>query len=124
LLLLIKSIFGHQTLLIFLKTKFDSMGNSKYINGFDTNENVEWSKYIFQKYHNCITTENGFLNVSKQISDYSLINDFPDFAWNWEGISQNKILISNATFIEKAFLGELSYSNNLLWNEILIAINL
>ena len=63
--------------------------------------------------------ENGFLNVSKQISDYSLINDFPDFAWNWEGISQNKKLISNAAFIEKAFLGELSYSNNLLWNEIL-----
>lgn len=91
----------------------------KYINGFDTNENVEWSKPIFQKYHNRITTENGFLNVSKQISDYSLIGAFPDFAWNWEGISQNKKLISNATFIEKAFLGEFSYSNNLLWNEIL-----
>jgi len=59
------------------------------------------------------------LNVSKQISDYNLISDFPGFAWNWEGISQNKKLISNATFIEKAFLGELTYSNNLLWNEIL-----
>lgn len=92
----------------------------KYINGFDTNENVEWSKPIFQKYHNRIIKENGFLNVSKLISDYSLINEFPDFAWNWEGISQNKKLISNSTFIEKAFLGELSYSNNLLWNEILL----
>lgn len=92
----------------------------KYINGFDTNVNVEWSKPIFQKYHNRIITENGFLNVSKQISDYSLINEFPDFAWHWEGISQNKKLISNATFIEKAFLGELLYSNNLLWNEILL----
>jgi hypothetical protein len=91
----------------------------KYISGFDTNENVEWSRPIFQKYHNRITTENGFLNVSKHISDYSLISDFPDFAWNWEGISQNKKLISNPTFIEKAFLGELTYSNNLLWNEIL-----
>ena len=91
----------------------------KYINGFETNENVLWSRPIFQKYHNRITTENGFLNVSKHISDYSLISDFPGFAWNWEGISQNKILISNATFIEKAFLGELTYSNNLLWNEIL-----
>lgn len=91
----------------------------KYINGFDTNENVLWSRPIFQKYHNRITTENGFLNVSKHISDYSLISDFPGFAWNWGGISQNKILISNATFIEKAFLGELTYSNNLLWNEIL-----
>ncbi len=92
----------------------------KYISGFDTNENVEWSRPIFQKYYNRITTENGFLNVSKHISDYSLISDFPDFAWNWEGISQNKILISNATFVEKTFLGKLTYSNNLFWNEILM----
>jgi hypothetical protein len=91
----------------------------KYIKGFDTNENVVWSRPIFQRYHNRITTENGFLNVSKHISDYSLISDFPDFTWNWEGISQNKKLIINATFIEKAFLGELTYSNNLHWNEIL-----
>lgn len=91
----------------------------EYINGFDTNENVEWSRSIFQKYHNRITTVNGFLNVSKQIFDYTLISDFPDFAWNWEGISKNKKLISNATFIEKALTGELSFSNKLLWNEIL-----
>jgi hypothetical protein len=91
----------------------------KYIIGFDTNENVEWSNPIFQKYHNHITTENGFLNISKQISDYTLISDFPDFAWNWEGISKNKKLISDTTFIEKAFTGELPFSNNLLWNEIL-----
>jgi hypothetical protein len=91
----------------------------KYIIGFDTNENVEWSKPVFQKYQNHITTENGFLNVSKQISDYNLISEFPDFAWNWEGISKNKNLISDATFIEKSFTGELPFSNNLLWNEIL-----
>lgn len=91
----------------------------KYIIGFDTNENVEWGKPVFQKYQNHITTENGFLNVSKQISDYTLITEFPDFAWNWEGISKNKKLLSDATFIEKAFKGELPFSNNLLWNEIL-----
>lgn len=92
----------------------------KYINGFDTNEYVEWSKPIFQKYYNRISTVSGFLNVSKHISDYNLINEFPDFAWNWEGISQNITLISNSTFIEKAFLGEFSFSNNLFWNEILL----
>lgn len=91
----------------------------KIINGFDTNENVVWSRSIFQKYHNRITTENGFFNVSKQISEYTLINDFSDFAWAWDGISKNRILISNGTFIEKAFRGEFSFSNNLLWNEII-----
>jgi len=95
-----------------------------YIQGFDTNANVEWSKAIFEKYHNRITTENGFLNVSRQISDYSLLNGFPDFAWNWQGVSQNKKLISNTTFIEIAFSGKFSFSNNLIWNEILQQSNL
>ncbi len=33
-----------------------------FIQGFDTNEKVEWSKVIFQKYHNRIMTESGFWN--------------------------------------------------------------
>jgi hypothetical protein len=94
-----------------------------FIKGFDTNENVEWNKSIFEKYHKHITTENGFLNVSQQISDFSLIEQFPDFAWNWNGISQNKKLISNSEFIEKAFVGNFSFSDNLLWNEILSQSN-
>ncbi len=91
----------------------------RYINGFDTNEYVEWSRSIFQKYHNRITSNNGFLNVSEKISDYTLINDFSHFTWNWEGISKNKILVNNVIFIEKALLREFSYSNNLIWDEIL-----
>jgi hypothetical protein len=96
----------------------------KYIKGFDTNENVEWSKPIFQKYHNRIITEKGFLNVSKQISDYTLIIDFPAFAWNWEGISKNKNLINDAAFIEKAFTGEFLFSNDLIWDEILSQVTI
>ena len=91
----------------------------KYINGFDTNENVVWSKPVFEKYHNRITTESGFSNVSQQISDFSLIEQFPDFAWNWSGISQNKKLIKNPLFIKDAFLGNFSFSNNLNWSAIL-----
>ncbi len=94
--------------------------SKNYINGFDTNENVEWDKTIFLKFHNRITTESGFLNVSRNISDYTLIEEYPDFAWNWEGISKNKRLISNSMFIENAFVGKLSFSNNLIWNEILL----
>lgn len=92
----------------------------KYITGFDTNENVEWSKSTFEKYHNRIITENGFLNVSKLISDYTLIQLFPDFSWDWNGISKNINLINNIEFIEDAFLGNFEFSNNLKWNEILL----
>ena len=102
----------------FERQKLIQWESKTYIKGFDTNENVEWSRDIFEKYHNCITTDSGFLNVSQQILDYSLIEQFPDFNWNWEGISQNKKLISNIVFIEKAFVGEFSFSNNLLWDKI------
>jgi len=94
-----------------------------FIQGFDTNENIEWSTSVFEKYHDRITTESGFLNVSQQISDYVLINEFPDFAWNWTGMSQNKKLIGNFEFVENAFVGNLRFSNNLVWNEILLQSN-
>ncbi len=94
--------------------------SKNYINGFDTNENVEWNKTIFQNYYSRISTEQGFLNISQHISDYSLLEEYPAFVWNWEGISQNNKLLINNTFIEKAFVGEFSFSNNLLWDGILL----
>lgn len=96
---------------------------TSYINGFDTNENVKWNKDIFTQYYKNITSEQGFFNISKHISEYSFIEDFPDFSWNWEGISNNNNLINNITFIENAFQGNFSYSDNLLWNEILFNSN-
>jgi hypothetical protein len=90
-----------------------------YIQGFETNQNVEWNKSIFEKYHNRITIESGFLNVSQHISDFSLIEEFPDFGWDWQGISQNKLLVDNPMFVRKGVLGEFSFTNNLNWNKIL-----
>ncbi|RFS26372.1 DUF4433 domain-containing protein [Chitinophaga silvatica] len=94
--------------------------SKSYIKGFDTNKNVDWNNFIFQRYHNRIATEDGFLNVSQHISDGSLIEEFPDFNWNWEAISQNKMLINNISFIENAFVSNLSFSNKLIWNTILL----
>ena len=93
-----------------------------FIKGFDTNENVEWNKSIFEKYHKHITTESGFSNVSQRITDFSLIEQYPDFAWDWSGISQNKHLVGNPLFIKDAFLGNFSFSNNLDWSAILDSI--
>jgi len=90
-----------------------------YIQGFDTNENVEWNKSIFEKYHNRITTEHGFLNVSQHISDFNLLEEFPDFAWDWQGLSKNTLLAENPVFVKKAFAGDFSFTNNFNWSEIL-----
>ena len=96
---------------------------TSYINGFDTNENVNWNKDIFHNYYKNITSAQGFFYVSKNITEYSFIESFPDFSWNWKGISNNKNLINNITFIENAFQGNFSYSDNLLWNEIVLNSN-
>lgn len=90
-----------------------------YIQGFDTNKNVEWDKSIFEKYHNRITTESGFSNVSQHISDFSLLEKFPEFAWDWQSVSHNKLLSDNPIFVKKAFLGDFSFTNSLDWSEIL-----
>lgn len=93
-----------------------------YINGFDTNENVKWDKTNFKKYNSRITTEKGFSNVSKQISDYSLIETYPNFGWDWEGVSQNKFLLNDSEFVKKAFTGKFKFSANLIWDKIINTI--
>lgn len=95
-----------------------------YIQGLDTNEVIEWDKKTFAKYHDKITTDKGFGNVSKLISDSSLIDEFSDFAWNWKSISINRALIDNVDFVEKAFSGQAFFTDELLWDEILLQSSL
>lgn len=94
--------------------------STPYIRGFDTNGNVEWSREVFEKYHERIITEKGYANISQLISDYTLIEAHPDFAWNWEGVSKNKNLANNVFFVENAFSGKLPFSDKLFWDEILL----
>jgi hypothetical protein len=95
-----------------------------YIKGLDSNETVEWDRKIFTKYHDKITTEKGYDNVSKLISDPTLVDDFPDFAWNWKSISTNNALIDNVNYVQTAFSGKTSFTEELLWDEILLKSSL
>ncbi|WP_229219055.1 DarT ssDNA thymidine ADP-ribosyltransferase family protein [Dyadobacter sediminis] len=94
--------------------------SASFINGFDTNVYVDWDNDIFMRYHGRIKTSKGYFNVSNRITDYGLIERFPNFCWNWIGISKNEHLIKNVDFIRNSFLGRLSYSNYLNWSDILI----
>ena len=91
---------------------------TSYIKGFDTNEEIEWNKEIFTKYQHKISTDKGFANVSKHLSAASLIGDFPNFSWDWEGISKNNYLIGNIDFIKNAISGKYVFADNLFWDEI------
>lgn len=91
---------------------------NNYINGIDTNEGVEWDRETFTKYYHKITTENGYANVSKHITDAELIEDFPDFIWDWEAISTNKFLINDRNFIDIAISGIVFQTDKLYWGVI------
>src|SRR5690606_38571596 len=73
----------------------------------------------FQKFNDRITTEQGLQNISERISDYKLIEEYPDFDWDWKGISKNKNLFVIDNYVEDAFTGKFSFSNKLHWEEIL-----
>lgn len=111
-------LWSSDLIAFFEKQNLIQWESKSYINGFDTNKNVEWDLVIFQNYHHRITTESGYLNISRKIGDHTLLMQFPTFSWNWEGISQNKKLINNEKFIEEAFVGKLWFSKNLNWSQI------
>ncbi len=89
-----------------------------YIKGLDTNEGVEWNEEILTRYHGKIITQEGFANVSKNITSWSLLERFPTFSWDWEAVSRNKDLIENPSFTENAFSGKTYFTDELLWCEI------
>lgn len=89
---------------------------TSYSKGFDTNENVNWSIEIFDRYSHKIKSEKGYSNVSSLIFDDSLL--LKDFNWDWTAISKNKAIISNVSFLTKVITQPISIINNFEWEFI------
>jgi len=92
---------------------------ASYIKGFDTNQHVDWGEEIFSTYQSRITTERGRFNISKNITDPSFIEDYPDFKWSWEGLSENERLINDDKFLANLLQGKFSFTDNLSWGQII-----
>lgn len=69
--------------------------STQYMNGFECNPFIVWSKPFFKKYSSFVVTEQGLAQVSKKIEDLTIINQYPSFNWNWDKISENPYLINN-----------------------------
>ena len=69
------------------------------IGGFETNEHIIWDERFFSLYSSKITTEEGCSCVTSRIKDYRIINEHPDFNWNWEIISNKSDFIDNTEFV-------------------------
>lgn len=70
-----------------------------YSSGFECNPHIIWSREFFAKYWSRVATEKGFTYVSSVISETALIDDFPDFNWDFTALSANKSVFTDIAFI-------------------------
>lgn len=74
---------------------------NKIVGGFEKNPHIEWNKKFFSKYSGKIIDSDGFEFVSDRINDFSIVDENPDFKWNWNIISTKKEWIQNKDFVSK-----------------------
>lgn len=63
---------------------------SNFITGFAQYPYIEWTPEFFKKYHVKIDSASDYTYISKNIKDISLITEYPDFSWDWNGLSRNQ----------------------------------
>lgn len=74
--------------------------SSEYVSGFECNSYLNWDQEFFNTYFKKIKTENGFRHVSKRISDWTILKQYPDFSWDWDTLSVRKDFNSSISFLE------------------------
>jgi hypothetical protein len=68
--------------------------STPYMRGFECNPYLVWTKDFFDRYSTCVSTEEGRVHVSSQITDIRILEDSKDYPWDWNAISSNKSLLS------------------------------
>lgn len=59
------------------------------VKGFAQYPYVEWTPEFFKKYHVKINSNSDYSYISENINDISLITEYPNFSWDWSGLSKN-----------------------------------
>ena len=75
--------------------------SSNYKSGFELNKSLIWTADFFSTFYTRITTQKGFSHVSKEITDLSLIDTFPTFAWDWDVLSARKDIVNCPEFVNR-----------------------
>lgn len=71
------------------------------IGGFEANPYIEWDKDFFESYAKKIYTDEGYACVSSRVKDATIVNDHPEFAWDWEIVSSKKEWMNDLGFVRK-----------------------
>lgn len=68
--------------------------------GFSRYSYIHWNSAFFEKYYNRITSNADAQYISQTIDNLSLISQYQDFNWDWEGLSQNNNFYGLEAFLE------------------------
>lgn len=83
------------------RTELISWASTTYKDGFELNPHLSWEKAFFSRYYKKVLTSKGFSHISATISDNSLIEDFPDFSWDWTKLSVNPSVYNDVVFVKR-----------------------
>lgn len=71
------------------------------IGGFESNSYINWDKEFFSNYANRINNNAGYTCVTSRIDDFTIVDDNPDFMWDWEIISSKNNWINEVDFVRR-----------------------
>ena len=72
-----------------------------FVGGFELNPHVNWDREFFSNYASKITSNAGFTCVTSRVDDFSVVDDNPDFMWDWEVISSKNNWINDTGFAKR-----------------------
>ena len=71
------------------------------IGGFEVNPHIIWNNEFFKYYSDKITSSAGCSCVTSRITDYEIVNEHPEFLWDWKLISSKSQWIKVTDFVAK-----------------------
>ena len=59
-----------------------------------------WDNSFFSKYYKNLSQKSSFDYVAQKLTDNNAIDNYPNFSWNWDALSRNKIVYDDLDFVK------------------------
>lgn len=78
------------------------------IGGFESNPYIKWDKEFFNSYSVKISNTAGYSCVTARVTDFTIVDDHPEFPWDWKLISSKSEWINATDFVGK-YIAQLDF---------------
>lgn len=85
----------------FEETSLILWNSTQYSLGFSRNPSLVWDREFFINHYKDVTNDNDCSYISANIIDNSVIDLAPNFNWDWNLLSKNKVIYDDYDFVRK-----------------------